>query len=131
MAEAEGTALRCAVLGPVRAWRGEAALDLGSPQQQAVLATLLLHHGRPVGRDELLYAVWGEELPASALGTLRSYVSRLRRSLRPASGPGPLVSAGGGYALETGTDALDADVLVNVLGAAGRARSAGGAPAGR
>ncbi|MFF4403299.1 BTAD domain-containing putative transcriptional regulator [Streptomyces sp. NPDC001404] len=125
MAEADGTALRFAVLGPVRAWRGEAALDLGSPQQQAVLATLLLHHGRPVGRDELLYAVWGEELPASAVGTLRSYVSRLRRNLRPASGTGPLVSAGGGYALETGADALDADVLEDVLTAAGRARSAG------
>ncbi|MEU5427144.1 BTAD domain-containing putative transcriptional regulator [Streptomyces olivoreticuli] len=125
MAEAEGAALRFEVLGPVRAWRGEAALDLGSPQQQAVLATLLFHHGRPVGRDELLYAVWGEDLPASAVGTLRSYVSRLRRSLRPAAGPGPLVSAGGGYALEAGTDALDADVLDNVLAATGRARSAG------
>ncbi|WKK24023.1 AfsR/SARP family transcriptional regulator [Streptomyces olivoreticuli] len=125
MAEAEGAALRFAVLGPVRAWRGESVLDLGSPQQQAVLATLLLHKGRPVGRDELLYAVWGEELPASALGTLRAYVSRLRRSLRSASGSLPLVSAGGGYALETETDAVDACVLENVLAAAGRARSAG------
>lgn len=125
MAEAEGAALRFAVLGPVRAWRGESVLDLGSPQQRAVLATLLLHQGRPVGRDELLYAVWGEELPASALGTLRAYVSRLRRGLRPASGPVPLVSAGGGYALETEADALDADVLENVLASADRARSAG------
>ncbi|RLU81296.1 transcriptional regulator [Streptomyces griseocarneus] len=125
MAEAEGAALRFAVLGPVRAWRGESALDLGNPQQRAVLTTLLLHNGRTVGRDELLHAVWGEELPASALGTLRAYVSRLRRVLRPADGPGPLVSAAGGYALETGPGAFDADVLEKTLAAAARARSAG------
>lgn len=30
--------LRVAVLGPVRAWRGNAELGVGAPQQQAVMA---------------------------------------------------------------------------------------------
>ncbi|RDI69286.1 hypothetical protein DFR76_101824 [Nocardia pseudobrasiliensis] len=33
------------VLGPVRAWRGGVEVDLGSPQQRAVAAMLLLDGG--------------------------------------------------------------------------------------
>ncbi|MFD0529730.1 hypothetical protein ACFQ1I_27535 [Kitasatospora arboriphila] len=47
--ELQGTApadaLRFQVLGPVQAWRGDEPLALGSPQQQAVLAALLLNRG--------------------------------------------------------------------------------------
>ncbi|MFH9944865.1 helix-turn-helix domain-containing protein, partial [Streptomyces murinus] len=38
--------LRLALLGPVRAWRGEEVLATGSPQQRALLAALLLREGR-------------------------------------------------------------------------------------
>ncbi|GAA1905413.1 AfsR/SARP family transcriptional regulator [Streptantibioticus ferralitis] len=119
-------ALRFAVLGPVRAWRADTPLVVGSPQQRVVLAMLLLRGGRPVGVDELLHAIWGEELPASAVRTLRSYVSRLRGSLDPAGGrPGPLVSVGGGYALEVSAECVDAGVIEGALGAAARARATG------
>ncbi|MGX1117378.1 hypothetical protein RKD37_002741 [Streptomyces ambofaciens] len=53
--------LRFSLLGPLRAWRGPTELSLGSPQQQAVLAALLLRGGRGEGRrattDELIAAV--------------------------------------------------------------------------
>ncbi|MET7681097.1 BTAD domain-containing putative transcriptional regulator [Streptomyces sp. NPDC005423] len=95
--------VRFTVLGPVRAWRGEQELDLGSPQQRAVLAALLLRRERPVTIGELVQSVWGEERPATAVSVLRTYVSRLRKVLEPgrdaAETPRTLVSFDDGYAL--------------------------------
>ena len=71
--------LRFAVLGPVRAWRGETELDLGTPQQRAVVAVLLLAEGRQVPAGAFVDALWGSEPPKAAAGTLRTYVSRLRQ----------------------------------------------------
>ena len=74
--------LRFAVLGPVRAWRGDTELDLGAPQQRALLVMLLLAEGHQVTLDELVSGLWEDDLPPAAIGTVRTYVSRLRRSLR-------------------------------------------------
>ena len=60
-------------------WDGEGELDVGSAQQQAVLALLLLHEGRQVSMDEVVEALWGSDPPLSAVGVVRSYVCRLRR----------------------------------------------------
>ncbi|HVV23790.1 MAG TPA: AfsR/SARP family transcriptional regulator, partial [Pseudonocardiaceae bacterium] len=54
------------LLGPVRAWRGPDEVDLGSPQQRAALAALLLREGAQASVDELIDAVWGEDAPRSA-----------------------------------------------------------------
>ncbi|GAA4960214.1 DNA-binding SARP family transcriptional activator [Nonomuraea thailandensis] len=61
--------LRFSVLGPVRAWRGDVEVDVGSPQQRLVLAVLLTAGGRVVSQDQLLDAVWGLARPRSAVGT--------------------------------------------------------------
>src|ERR1700761_7961125 len=74
------------VLGPVRAWHDGAELDLGSPQQRAVLAILLLSRGWQVPRDVLIDAIWGEAPPRAAPGTIRTYISRLRRCLDSVTG---------------------------------------------
>ncbi|GLY17172.1 hypothetical protein Kisp01_41870 [Kineosporia sp. NBRC 101677] len=81
MTTEEATELRFAVLGPVRLWRGGQEIATGSPQQQAVLGALLLARGRAVSITELIRVVWGEEPPATALGTVRTYISRMRRLL--------------------------------------------------
>src|SRR5262245_22239746 len=87
--------LRFAVLGPVRAWVGDRELDLGTPQQRAILGILLLRDGKPANPDQLINAVWGPATPRAAIGVIRSYVSRLRRVL-----PKDVIqSVGGGYSL--------------------------------
>lgn len=42
---------------------------------------LALHRARPVTRDELAAAIWPEQAPAGARGTLRTILSRLRGTL--------------------------------------------------
>ncbi|WP_030863177.1 AfsR/SARP family transcriptional regulator [Streptomyces sp. NRRL S-37] len=120
------------MLGPVRAWRGEQELDLGSPQQRVVLAALLLGRGRPVALGELIRAVWGEEPPAAAVSVLRTYVSRLRKVLEPGREPGRppglLVSVGDGYAIRVPEDCLDLAVFEQRVMEAKR-RYAAGEPA--
>ncbi|MFI6389313.1 BTAD domain-containing putative transcriptional regulator [Nonomuraea sp. NPDC050540] len=87
--------LRFSLLGPLRAWRGDTELKLGSPQQRMVLAVLLLAEGRATGPDLLIDAIWGDEQPRTALSTLRTYISRLRGVL----GAEVLSSVGHGYVL--------------------------------
>ncbi|MFC8368231.1 BTAD domain-containing putative transcriptional regulator [Streptomyces sp. NPDC057239] len=117
------------MLGPVRAWRGEQELDLGSPQQRVVLATLLLGRGRPVALGELIRAVWGEEPPAAAVSVLRTYVSRLRKVLEPGREPGRppalIVSVGDGYAIRVPEDSLDLAVFEQRVTEAKRRYAAG------
>jgi len=65
------------VLGPVRAWQGETELDLGAPRQRAVLAVLASRSGRSVARGELIDSLWGEHAPASAEGSVHTYIAGL------------------------------------------------------
>lgn len=121
--------VRFSVLGPVRAWRGEQELDLGSPQQRAVLAALLLRRGRSVALAELLDAVWGEERPTAAVSVLRTYVSRLRKVLEPgrepAGTPRVVVSVGDGYLVRLPVAGLDLAVFEQRVTKARRLRAAG------
>ncbi|WP_330334175.1 NB-ARC domain-containing protein [Streptomyces sp. NBC_00536] len=103
------------LLGPLQAHCGEAPLALGPPQQRALLAMLLCRRDAVVGLDELIAGLWDGEPPSAAVGTVRSYVYRLRRIL----GPG-LVTQGRGYALHIGRDALD---LARFEGLVARARA--------
>jgi DNA-binding SARP family transcriptional activator len=113
------------VLGPVRGWLGHSELELGSPQQRAVLAMLLLARGRQVPLSGLIDGLWERDVPRSATGTVRTYVSRLRRLLetRAAGQTGCVIaSAGDGYALQLGSALLDLDQFEGWLRDARRAR---------
>ena len=110
-----GEELRFEVLGPVRAWQGDTELELGTPQQRAILGVLLLRAGMPASPDQLIAAVWGPAAPRAAVGMIRSYVSRLRRVL-PAD---VITSVGGGYALRAAH--LDATEFSTLLDQARRA----------
>ncbi|MFH8881317.1 AfsR/SARP family transcriptional regulator [Streptomyces californicus] len=121
--EKPGTAdtLRFTVLGPVRVWRGSEPLPSGSPQQRALLAALLLREGRTATANELIDAFWGEDPPSQALATIRTYASRLRKTL----GQDALVSESGGYAIRVGRGALDLTLAQDLAAEAEKARVAG------
>ncbi len=69
--------------GPTQGYRGRRPDRLGGPKQRLVLAHLLLNVNQTVPADHLIDAVWGEETPETARGTLQTYVSRLRSVLGP------------------------------------------------
>jgi DNA-binding SARP family transcriptional activator len=95
-------ALRVQLLGPVRAWRGGREVRLGSSRPRAVFAMLAMRAGAVIPRQELVTGVWGEQPPATAHGSLHTYVSALRKALEPdreRGGASLLESVGSGYRL--------------------------------
>ena len=96
--------MRFRVLGAVEVVdpdRGVVAV--GSPTQRRILAVLLARIGEAVPLDTLAEAIWGDDLPTTAVATLRTYVSRLRAVLGDT-----LVSRGAGYALVAASGDVDA-----------------------
>jgi DNA-binding SARP family transcriptional activator len=117
--------LRFAVLGTIRAWRGGAELDLGSPQQRALLALLLLRPGGLVAVDDIVAAVWGITVPRTARGTIRTYVHRLRRVLGATDQDQVIRSTSGGYQLLVDDESVDLGRFRLVAGLAEAARARG------
>ncbi|PWN03286.1 hypothetical protein DJ010_09225 [Nocardioides silvaticus] len=102
------------VLGPTvvsETPTGDRPIPLPAAKHRALLAALALHAGRPSSADVLVDAIWGPDAPPSALGTLQTYVSVVRRALEPdlpARSPSSyLVSSDLGYLLHAGLDAED------------------------
>lgn len=104
-------------------------LDLGGHKQRAVLAILLVHANRIVPVDRLVDLLWEGSPPPRAVGTLRAYISNLRRILEPDRGPGepPRVLGGApsGYVLSVRPEQIDANRFSSLV-EAGRAAAADG-----
>ena len=114
------------ILGPleVRLEGGE-PVALGGHRQRALLAILILHANEVVSTDRLIDQLWGEHPPATAVHTVRVFVSRLRRALGPAGAR--LVTRPPGYVIEVGVDEVDADRSERLFASA-RAALADGKP---
>jgi DNA-binding SARP family transcriptional activator/WD40 repeat protein len=104
------------ILGSFEVVDDEGSVALGGPKQQALLAALLLHRGEVISSDRLIDELWGGRPPATAVKTLRVYVSNLRKAL----GDGSLVTRGHGYLLTPKPDQVDVDRFER-LAAEGRA----------
>ncbi|MET8446845.1 BTAD domain-containing putative transcriptional regulator [Streptomyces sp. NPDC005209] len=124
--------LRFAVLGPVRVRRAGTELDLGRPQERALLALLLIRAGQPVTVSEIVDVLWGWDPPDTAVNVVHRHVGSLRRLLEPglpnrATGQW-LVRDAGGYRLVTDSDSLDL-LRFRALRADARRAASDGAPA--
>ncbi|RIV33206.1 AfsR/SARP family transcriptional regulator [Micromonospora radicis] len=108
---------RFLILGPLSVWRDGVEVELGPPQQQALLAVLLARAGRPVMMTEIIDVIWGEHPPSTVVNVIQRYISRLRRVL-PVDA---LVRCAGGYRLNLDADRVDLLVFRRRLAAAAEA----------
>jgi DNA-binding SARP family transcriptional activator/tetratricopeptide (TPR) repeat protein len=102
--------MRFAILGPLEVSRDGEPVPTGGPQQRALLAALLLNHGRVVSVDRLVEYLWADEPPAAARSLVQGCVAGLRRALRTAGGDAAarLVTQPPGYLLRVAPGELDA-----------------------
>ena len=113
------------LLGPITAVRGEREVNLGTPQQKAVLAALLLRPGQHVPLHQLVDWLWDEDPPRTAEQMIRTYVYRLRRSLRAGARGDSIASVGTGYLVRVAPEELDMSVFRALVEQAQQARAAG------
>ena len=82
------------------------AVALGGAKPRALLALLALHANQPVSAERVAVALWGEDVPPSAVKTVQVYVARLRKAL---GDPGVLATTPAGYRLRVRPGELDAE----------------------
>ncbi|APY84451.1 AfsR family transcriptional regulator [Streptomyces alfalfae] len=128
-----GAVLRIQLLGPVRAWRDGAETALGPPKQRAVLSLLASRPGDVMGVENIVDAVWGSDVPRTAVNGVHTYVAGLRRALEPGragrSSGAVLTSESGGYCLRVDPADVDVTLFHRALHAARRSRGQGEAGA--
>ncbi|MFI7130317.1 BTAD domain-containing putative transcriptional regulator [Nonomuraea sp. NPDC050153] len=100
-------------------------MDLGAPQQQAVLMLLLVNSGRFVQMGELISGVWGDQAPATGEAVIRTYISRIRRLLAEHGLGSAISSRSGGYMLDPSLCALDATEFADLVDTARQERASG------
>jgi predicted ATPase/DNA-binding SARP family transcriptional activator len=115
------TVIEFRLLGSLEVVDGDRVLALGSPQQRALLAVLLVHRGEPMSSDRLIDELWGERAPPSAIKIVQGYVSHLRKVL----GGELLVTLGRAYVLQVDAGQLDMDRFEALVGEARRASRRG------
>ncbi len=92
--------------------------EIGGGRERTLLALLAIDPGRTVTSDELIEAVWGDELPADPKHALQSAMSRLRRTLGTLTTSDVVLTNSSGYRLadDATTDVQRFDDLVDRAG---------------
>ncbi|TDP91842.1 AfsR/SARP family transcriptional regulator [Labedaea rhizosphaerae] len=88
------------ILGPLEVWSGRERVALGGPQNERLLAALLLGGGRVVPLAALVDALWDEDPPPTAKHQVHKVIAKLRQLL-----PGIIHTDGPGYRVRA--DAVD------------------------
>jgi serine/threonine protein kinase/DNA-binding SARP family transcriptional activator/WD40 repeat protein len=103
------TDIQIALLGPLVVTRDGQSIEVTGPKRRALLTFLALHLDRPVGRDEIIEAIWPRRQTGREESTLRVHVSHLRDKLEPdrSEEPKVLLTRGQAYLLSGHTVQLD------------------------
>ncbi len=109
------------MLGPVEVIDGRgSAVALGGSKPRLILALLLAERGRVVSIDRFVDALWGSHPPPTAVPTLQTHVSRLRRLFATSPDCPRVETHPPGYRLDVAAPALDAARFEAGLGRARR-----------
>jgi DNA-binding SARP family transcriptional activator len=109
--------MKVSVLGPLRVMLDEINVTPSAPKLRSVLAVLALRHDRIVTVSMLMEELWEENVPASALATLQTYIYHLRKLLMENGGAvarAAIVTEPLGYILRL-EEKLDKDVLDDLI----------------
>jgi DNA-binding SARP family transcriptional activator len=109
------------ILGTLEVTDGRLSRTPTAPKIRQVLAVLLVRANHFVSVDSLMYELWGELPPPSALTTIHTYVHILRKQFHKASTPtARLVTEQQGYVLQVHDEHLDATVFTRLAEQGGR-----------
>jgi DNA-binding SARP family transcriptional activator len=116
--------IRIDVLGPMDVRVDGRTVHLGGPKQRALLAVLVLGHGRVVAMDQLIDVLWDDGPPQTAVTKVQGHVCSLRKVLAErgrSDGISALETRPPGYVLRrepVETDLTRFDALTAAAGAA-------------
>ncbi|HEX5826706.1 MAG TPA: BTAD domain-containing putative transcriptional regulator [Candidatus Limnocylindrales bacterium] len=101
------------ILGPLEVLDDGRPLVIPPGHQRTLLLLLVVNANRVLTTDEIVDALWHEDLPATGTKALAYHVSRLRDALAPSRRPGDGARGGieteaSGYVLRVDPDAIDA-----------------------
>ena len=112
----ESDGCRFRLLGPVQVVRDGGPVTFSRRQQRDLLALLLLNVERVVPVDQIVDAMWGDAVPATASTQIKNMVSALRRAL--VDGPRALATVDrhpAGYRLRVTDGRLDLELFTTLL----------------
>lgn len=118
--------MRVGILGPLEVTADGRSVEIGGARLRVLLVRLAMAAPKVVTVEELADALWPEDKPADEVSSVRTLVSRLRRTLPD---PAILASAPGGYRLDVPADAVDAHRFGQLARTARRELSSGNAVA--
>ena len=95
------------VLGSIEVRRGGGVVQIGSRNERKLLTALLVDANSVVSTSRLIEVVWADDPPPSDRNALQTYIARLRRRLRGATTPAPIVSRPPGYVIDLLPHQLD------------------------
>ncbi|MDT0344567.1 BTAD domain-containing putative transcriptional regulator [Streptomyces litchfieldiae] len=102
------------LLGPFQARHGGRRIPLaGRRQERCLLAILLLNADHVVTTERLIDLLWDGVAPATARGTVHTYIGRLRAALKP---HGVIVETRhDGYSVDSGSHEIDAHTFLSLV----------------